>query len=66
MSNRFTFSYIGSVYGKPCAFCGSAISVKYIATLDIQKHKCAPESIVAPATVYACNTCVAKFIEREC
>ena len=57
-----SFSYIGNQFGKKCAFCGTELSVKYIAQLDTNKHKCPAESIVSPAKVYACNKCVAERI----
>lgn len=65
MNNSFTFSYIGPTYGKPCAFCGSSLSVKYIASLDLRKHDCPRDSIVTPAKVYACNVCVARRIAKD-
>ena len=60
MNSSFTFQYIGNMPFKKCAFCGTSLSVKYIATLDFRKHDCPRDSIVTPAKVYACNACVVR------
>lgn len=55
------FTYVGSCYGKQCAFCKATVSVKYIVTLN---SKYPAESVVTHEKVYACNKCVAQQIEE--
>ena len=59
MSSSFT--YVGSRYGKKCAFCGTNLSVKYIVTLG---SKYPADSVVSAEKVYACNACVADKIGK--
>lgn len=54
-----SFTYVGSRYGKRCAFCKTSLSVKYIVTLN---SNFPADSIVSDTKVYACHICVAKRI----